>query len=289
MISEQEWQAEIDSEISFWRNLINREGKGFGKRFTRKEAIPEFLPDLVQLMTSPEISIADVGCGPVPIVIGQNYRKPVRIVGCDPLSDKYQELMAAHGIAPTVELHSIAGERLLDAFAPESFDVSHIRNALDHSFDPLQIVSNMVDITKPGGLIIVRNIVNEGVRQNYDGLHQWNIVPGSGDFYISDRHGKRFSASERLGKRAETFLIGLHPDASRADMTWMDIVIIKKGATADFIRSVETAFYEAQIALIERLANALRGASRPKVVPIPEPAKKSEAPKTLLKGLFSKK
>lgn len=292
--AKQKWEEEVESEIAYWRTLIEREGKAFGKRFHRKEAIPLYLPDLVKFLPSPEITIADIGCGPIPIVIGNNYPKPTRIVGCDPLSARYVEIMTSHGIKPSVELHTAPGERLLDVIVPESVDVAHIRNALDHSFDPLHIIENMMKIVKPGGLVVVQNIVNEGLRQNYAGLHQWNILPGASDFWISDQQGKRHSARDRLQDDVQSLTIGMHQDASRADMIWMDVVIIKRGAAPQTQSAIEAAFWDAQITSLERAAHAIRADERKKVQraeatsPKPEPIT-APSPSKRFFGWFAKK
>jgi hypothetical protein len=39
----------------------------------------------------------------------------------------------------------------------------------------------MLTVLAPGGLIHVEGAINEGVRQKYQGLHQWNFLPLAGD------------------------------------------------------------------------------------------------------------
>ena len=48
-------------------------------------------------------------------------------------------------------------------------------NSLDHSADPFTIISNMVGLVRPGGIVLLRHKRNEGESARYGGLHQWNF------------------------------------------------------------------------------------------------------------------
>ena len=56
-----------------------------------------------------------------------------------------------------------------------SFDIAYAVNSLDHSADPLTIVSNMVAVVREGGVVLLRHKRNEGESARYGGLHQWNF------------------------------------------------------------------------------------------------------------------
>ena len=51
----------------------------------------------------------------------------------------------------------------------------YMRNSLDHSFDPLRGLQELLYICKVGGKIILQHAENEAVNQKYSGLHQWNL------------------------------------------------------------------------------------------------------------------
>jgi SAM-dependent methyltransferase len=122
-----------------------------------------------------EVSILDVGAGPL-TWLGYRYPgKRLTIVPVDPLADEYDLLLRAAGLEPPIRTIRVAGEDLLERFGPESFDIAYATNALDHSADPLAIISNMVTVVRPGGTVILRHKRNEGQSARYSGLHQWNF------------------------------------------------------------------------------------------------------------------
>jgi hypothetical protein len=69
----------------------------------------------------------------------------------------------------------IAGEELPDVFPAHLFDLAFARNSLDHSYDTPQVIKNMGAATKSGDIVFLWHAQNEGERQNYQGLHQWNF------------------------------------------------------------------------------------------------------------------
>jgi 2-polyprenyl-3-methyl-5-hydroxy-6-metoxy-1,4-benzoquinol methylase len=69
----------------------------------------------------------------------------------------------------------VAGEELLEHFGSRRFDIAYATNALDHSADPVAIISNMVALVRPGGAVLLRHKRNEGQSARYGGLHQWNF------------------------------------------------------------------------------------------------------------------
>jgi SAM-dependent methyltransferase len=122
-----------------------------------------------------EVSILDVGAGPL-TWLGYRYAdKKITIVPVDPLAPEYDRLLQEAGLEPPVRTAGIAGEQLLEHFGPGGFDIAYATNALDHSADPLRIISNMVAVVRPGGVVILRHKRNEGASARYSGLHAWNF------------------------------------------------------------------------------------------------------------------
>jgi ubiquinone/menaquinone biosynthesis C-methylase UbiE len=48
-----------------------------------------------------------------------------------------------------------SGEALLDVFLENSFDIVYSANALDHAYDPLLCIKNMLKVCKPEGWILI--------------------------------------------------------------------------------------------------------------------------------------
>jgi SAM-dependent methyltransferase len=69
----------------------------------------------------------------------------------------------------------VRGEELALTFPADSFDIVHCANALDHCYDPLAVLDNMLVIARQGGRLLLSHLVDEGEAQRYLGLHQWNL------------------------------------------------------------------------------------------------------------------
>ena len=68
----------------------------------------------------------------------------------DPLATHYDRLLRRFDIQPAARTIGAHGERLLRHFPRESFDIAFAVNSLDHSYDPLLIVANMLDLVVGG-------------------------------------------------------------------------------------------------------------------------------------------
>ena len=123
------------------------------------------------------IKALDLGSGPASTV-GTNWPgRTVTLMRVDPLADEYNELLARHGYAPNIVKGF--GETLLDDVAERDFDFVHSGNALDHAYDPMLCIQNMVAICRPGGWVYFLVFENEAVYENYAGMHQWNFNIGA--------------------------------------------------------------------------------------------------------------
>ena len=182
------WRMRKSDEVGFWAAWLTG-GPGTEKwaadREVRLDPETEIRDPLVraELERNPaeEISILDVGAGPV-TWLGYRYPgKTLTIVPVDPLADEYNRLLDDAGLDPPVRTIRVAGEALLQLFGSRRFDIAFATNSLDHSADPFTIISNMVDVVRPGGVVILKHGRNEGERTGYGGLHQWNfdVVDGS--------------------------------------------------------------------------------------------------------------
>ena len=133
------------------------------------------LREELERTSAEEISILDVGAGPL-TKLGYRYPgKTLRIVAVDPLADEYDRLLRDAGLEPPIRTIRVAGEELLEHFGSGTFDIACATNSLDHSADPLTIISNMVSVVRPGGTVLLRHKRNEGESARYEGLHQWNF------------------------------------------------------------------------------------------------------------------
>jgi SAM-dependent methyltransferase len=176
------WRGRKRNEVDFWAGWLagmpgteqwasDREARLKPETEIRDPAVRAEL----DLNPAEEVRILDVGAGPL-TWLGYRYPgKKLTIVPVDPLADEYDRLLHDAGLEAPVRTIRVAGEDLLEHFEPASFDIAYATNALDHSADPLTIVSNMLAVVCPGGVVILRHKRNEGQSARYSGLHQWNF------------------------------------------------------------------------------------------------------------------
>jgi SAM-dependent methyltransferase len=182
------WRMGKGTEVDFWRDwLVGAPGteEWASDRKSRLDPEAQIRDPLVreELERNPaeEISILDVGAGPL-TALGYRYPgKKLAIVPVDPLADQYDRLLREAGLDPPIHTIGVAGEALLEHFGLGTFDIAYAVNALDHSADPFLIISNMIAVVHPGGTVLLRHKRNEGQSARYGGLHQWNFdaVDGS--------------------------------------------------------------------------------------------------------------
>ena len=91
------------------------------------------------------------------------------------LADKYDALLEEWKITPPVRTSRCDSERLSDLFAQSSFDVAYALNTLDHSYETLQAIQQMIAVVRPGGIVLLQHYPNEAENEAYSGLHQWNF------------------------------------------------------------------------------------------------------------------
>jgi SAM-dependent methyltransferase len=204
------WRTRTSTEVDFWADwLVGAPGteQWAGDRELRLNPDTQIGDPLVRevLERSPagEISILDVGAGPL-TTLGYGFPgKTLTIVPVDPLADEYDRLLHEAGLDPPVRTIRVAGEELLEHFGSRRFDIAYATNSLDHSADPFVIISNMVDVVRPGGTVLLRHKRNEGESARYGGLHQWNFDVVEDDLLIwNDAVDVNVGAA--LGRRAVT-------------------------------------------------------------------------------------
>jgi SAM-dependent methyltransferase len=176
------WRTRAKSEIDFWAGwLTGAPGteQWAGDRELRLAPDTEIRDPLVRAelerIPAEEISILDVGAGPLTSLGYRCPGKTLTIVPVDPLAEDYARLLREARLEPPIPTLAVAGEALLEHFGSRRFDIAYATNSLDHSADPFTIISNMVAVVRTGGIVLLRHKRNEGESARYGGLHQWNF------------------------------------------------------------------------------------------------------------------
>ena len=222
--AEEIWNEGIGHELAFWsEQLRDPDWPLRAHRLDPHSEIRE--PELAALldeMPATEVSLLDVGAGPLTALGKAHPGKRLRITATDPLADEFNRILGEVGIEPPVRTLACRGEDLLDRFAPESFDVVFARNSLDHSFDAPRVIDNMFALTKEGGHVVLRHRQGEARIANYVGLHQWNFDSEGGALVLSRGRRERVDIAERLAGRAV-----VRTEIEISDHAWVICVIDK--------------------------------------------------------------
>lgn len=187
------WFAGIPSEINFWSKYIadNKNTIFKKKNFEFEEYI-----------ISKNTKFLDVGSGPSSCVGTETEKTNLQFFAVDPLAHIYKLIKRENKLKTIVDPQFAMVECLNDKFPENEFDIVHMRNALDHSFNPLYGILQMLYIAKVGGKVILRHLENEAIAQNYNGFHQWNLCAEEND-YVVWRKDIKVKLSEFLGNIAD--------------------------------------------------------------------------------------
>lgn len=180
----------LEEELAFWQSVMSTGGgwpqewkAGFDPELPLQEELRDLVTKANNDTPKAEVFILDVGAGPV-TTVGRTWPgHEVFITPIDPLADKYNQSLRERGFHPPVPTQRCAGEVIERRMPRDFYDLAYSRNALDHSEDPVSIISQMLGAVKPGGYVYLEHSVREASKQGYKGLHQWNFFE-DGAFYV---------------------------------------------------------------------------------------------------------
>jgi SAM-dependent methyltransferase len=221
--AEEIWQDNLSTEVRFWQRFLTTGGSEWPEEYAFRRdpdaELQEHVKAVIDLPAGAVARILDVGAGPL-TYLGKRWEgRTVEITAVDALADEYDRLLAEGGIEPPVRTSKCDSEHLLDRFSRDSFDLAYARNALDHGYDPLGALSQMVAVVKPGARILIEHLVNEGKSGAYYGLHQWNFAVDGNAFILWSPRG-RIDIGDALS--AEVVRLDVDPDTR-----WMTAVLEK--------------------------------------------------------------
>jgi SAM-dependent methyltransferase len=197
----QQWEAGLSNEVSFWEQWMASKGgrwsEAFQALFEPGRQLPAHFARLIDAPVGTVVKVLDVGAGPVSSMAVEWEGRHVVTVAVDPLAEEYSRALKKHGLVPLVRTRYGEAERLSEQFAADQFHLVHASNCLDHSYDPLEAIRQMLHVTMPGCFVVLEHAANEAEFQGYDGLHQWNFDIEGGRFVIW-RPGARKILEEEL-------------------------------------------------------------------------------------------
>ena len=126
------------------------------------------------------MDLLDVGCGPASITADLAERvTPGRVVGLDAAAGALEAARATlseRGLSEQVEVTS--GDVMALPFEDASFDVVHAHQVLQHLADPVGALAEMRRVTRPGGIVAVRDAVYSAMTWFPEpaGMERWRSV-----------------------------------------------------------------------------------------------------------------
>jgi SAM-dependent methyltransferase len=200
------WSKHLGSESGYWERLI-RSPDRFREQFgwcldPELEVRQDELREAIDAVPRDDLQILDVGAGPVTVVGRRHGRKSIRVTAIDPLADAYNAALAKSGIQVSVATQQYSIEELADRFPAGSFDVAYCHNAIDHMPEPMLALEIMLSLVRPDGFVVIRCLPDEGERNSYFGIHQWNVDLDGPGLVVWNR-STRHLVGEELAGRAE--------------------------------------------------------------------------------------
>jgi len=171
-------------ELNFWDSFLASQGGKWAGDFNRRVDPSTQVEGFMRSKIPDNAQVLDVGAGPLTVIGKWCGNQKISITAVDPLAQHYDELLAKHGIVPLVRTILGYGESLHDQFGSDRFDYVHAQNSVDHSEDPLSVIFEMISVARPGCWITLLHHRNEGVKQDYTGMHGWNFDKSGDDFVL---------------------------------------------------------------------------------------------------------
>ncbi len=186
--------AGLIEELKFWDHWFASKGGKWPQDYQNR--MDPFLPlqnDLTNYASrtgSQQVSILDVGAGPLTKLGKTHPSMKISIIPTDLLAPQYDSLLRKYNITPIVRTQAVDAEALSQHFGYNVFEIVHAQNCLDHMADPLKALQEMLWVTKPQGFILLKHNECEGAKEQYQGLHQWDFRSQEDEFIMS-RYGQQ--------------------------------------------------------------------------------------------------
>ena len=157
--------------------------------------------------------VLDIGCGPVSSLAHLAHEHLADVLGLDPLAEEYADLLSRYGKTSPVKQEAVHAEFLDEAVSDCSFDICHVRNALDHTQSPCLTWLNIFRATKVGGYIVQSHSIREATKEQWKQLHQFDLYPDTnGHLWLEDAFGTNVCLSSSLPLSVVTKATNLKDD-----------------------------------------------------------------------------
>jgi ubiquinone/menaquinone biosynthesis C-methylase UbiE len=199
----------IGHELKFWKGFVQT--NRFLSDWVGKIVTPELAIDqaevvvAIQRKLTKNTKVLDLGSGVVSILNGLVPAN--QLTAADPLGELYECIFDynQYKLSPPVPFPA---EELPQEWTG-TFDIVHMRNALDHSQNPMKVLENIFRVKKTGGIVIIHGFCNEAIQEKWQGFHQWNIsLDENGDLIIVDANNKKETILNKTFSHTKKISIG---------------------------------------------------------------------------------
>ena len=210
-----------------------------------------------------EMDLLDVGCGPASITADLAERvAPGRVVGLDAAAGALEAARATlseRGLSEQVEVTS--GDVMALPFEVASFDVVHAHQVLQHLADPVGALAEMRRVTRPGGIVAVRDAVYSAMTWFPEpaGMERWRSVymaTARANGGEPDAGSRLLSWAREAGFTDVTASASTWCYATPADRAWQSQTWAQRSLTSFGPRAVELGLADG--ADLETMAQAWR-------------------------------
>lgn len=196
------WRWRLPTEVGHWDIWLHTRGMAdpgdFARRIAPDQPLQEHLKQLLPQSNGRPYRILDIGAGPLTTVGKMCNGSKIDLQAIDPLASVYDMLLEKNGITPPVRTKYGEAEQVADMYEDGSFDLVHAANSLDHAHDPVAAIKAAARVVRPGGHVFLEHILNEGDREGYGGLHQWNFGVDNDSFTIASSSGQKTNMAKEF-------------------------------------------------------------------------------------------
>ena len=209
------------------------------------------------------MDLLDVGCGPATITADLAERvAPGRVVGLDAASgalEAARATLAERDLPAGVELTD--GDVMSLPFDDGTFDVAHAHQVLQHLSDPVGALAEMRRVTRPGGIVAVRDAVYSAMTwyPEFEGMELWRSVymaTARANGGEPDAGGRLLAWAHRAGFTEVTASASTWCYATPADRAWQSETWAQRCLTSFGPQAVELGLADGSA--LETMAQAWR-------------------------------
>lgn len=224
------WLDGLYDEIAYWKALLAGELPESirlpevtdpNRKFMLEEDLPNEKGRLIKF--------ADIGSGAYSRCGKKTEKVDLEIIAVDPLASAYKILKNKYNIQDNGINVEVGFVELLDKqFQKDTFDIVHMSNSLDHCFDAVFAIYQLLFICKVGGKVILRHHEDEAEKEGYRGLHQWNLsLHNEEKSFVVWRKQERYDICKMFCEYADFELL-TDVKESGSDWIYNKVVMVKK-------------------------------------------------------------